>query len=69
MNLTTELYGSPLNCDDNINTTRRFNTLTIDDIKLNMETYEEGTYFIRLDSTSNPRFTAVSSFEYIKPII
>ena len=69
MNLTTELYGSPLNCDDNINTTRRFNTLSIDDIKLNMETYEEGTYFIRLDSTSNPRFSAVSSFEYIKPII
>ena len=30
-----------------------------------MDDYEDGTYFIKLESTSQPRFSVVSSFEWI----
>ena len=67
MNLTNVLFGSPLNCEDNLTKTTRFTTLDIEDIKLDMSTYEDGTYFIKIDSTSQPRFSITSSFEWVNP--
>jgi len=65
LNMSAELFGAPLNCEDNETFSTRFINLQIEDIKLDMENYEDGTYFIKLESTSEPRFSVVSSFEWI----
>ncbi len=65
LNMSAELFGAPLNCEDNETFSSRFTSLQIEDIKLNMDDYEDGTYFIKLESTSQPRFSVVSSFEWI----
>ena len=67
MNLTDVLFGGTLNCEDNLTKTTRFSTLPIADIKPDMSSYEDGTYFIKIDSTSQPRFSITSSFEWINP--
>ena len=67
LNLTSGLFGSGFECNEDDVVSTKFTDLELEELNLEMNDLPEGTYFLRIDSNSNPAFTVTTSFEWTLP--